>query len=47
MYCFELLSSFKKLLRFKVKLTPGTGKRGKAARTALAVFLKDKAASQR
>ncbi|KZC06563.1 Nuclear export mediator factor NEMF like protein [Dufourea novaeangliae] len=28
--------------KFKVKLTPGTGKRGKAAKTAVAVFLKDK-----
>lgn len=33
--------------RYKVKLTPGTGKRGKAAKTALNVFLKDKLASQR
>ncbi|XP_011502657.1 PREDICTED: nuclear export mediator factor NEMF homolog [Ceratosolen solmsi marchali] len=28
--------------KFKVKLTPGTGKRGKAAKTAIAIFLKDK-----
>ncbi|XP_053985136.1 ribosome quality control complex subunit NEMF homolog isoform X2 [Hylaeus volcanicus] len=28
--------------KFKVKLTPGTGKRGKAAKTAIAVFMKDK-----
>lgn len=28
--------------KFKVKLTPGTGKRGKAAKTAMAVFMKDK-----
>ncbi|XP_049948427.1 ribosome quality control complex subunit NEMF-like [Schistocerca serialis cubense] len=27
--------------KFKVKITPGTGKRGKAAKTALNVFLKD------
>lgn len=28
--------------RFKVKLTPGTGRRGKAAKTAVAVFLKER-----
>ncbi|XP_006611464.1 nuclear export mediator factor NEMF homolog isoform X1 [Apis dorsata] len=28
--------------KFKVKLTPGTGKRGKAAKTAMTVFMKDK-----
>lgn len=33
--------------RYKVKLTPGTGKRGKAAKTALNMFLKDRAATQR
>ncbi|KAB0803533.1 hypothetical protein PPYR_00503 [Photinus pyralis] len=33
--------------KFKVKLTPGTGRRGKAARTAVNMFLKDRAASQR
>jgi hypothetical protein len=30
-----------------VKLTPGTGKRGKACKTALAIFIGDKATSQR
>lgn len=30
-----------------MKLTPGTGKRGKTAKTALNVFLKDRAASTR
>lgn len=30
-----------------MKLTPGTGKRGKAAKTAVAMFLKDKACSNR
>ena len=29
--------------KYKVKLTPGTGKRGKACKTALAMFLADKA----
>lgn len=30
-----------------MKLTPGTGKRGKAAKTAVSMFLKDRAATQR
>ena len=30
-----------------VKLTPGTGKRGKACKTALAMFLADKTSSSR
>merc|ERR1712200_108475 len=29
--------------KYKVKLTPGTGKRGKSCKTALAMFLADKA----
>ncbi|XP_017753670.1 PREDICTED: nuclear export mediator factor NEMF homolog [Eufriesea mexicana] len=33
--------------KFKVKLTPGTGKRGKAAKTAIAVFMKDKEITSR
>ncbi|XP_050663996.1 ribosome quality control complex subunit NEMF homolog isoform X1 [Leptidea sinapis] len=33
--------------KYKVKLTPGTSKRGKAAKTAVQVFLRDKAASNR
>lgn len=33
--------------RFKVKLTPGTGRRGKAAKTAMAVFIKDKEITSR
>ncbi|XP_060805371.1 ribosome quality control complex subunit NEMF homolog [Amyelois transitella] len=33
--------------KYKVKLTPGTSKRGKAARTALQVFLREKAATPR
>ena len=33
--------------KFKVKLTPGTGKRGKACKTALAMFLADKGTAQR
>lgn len=30
-----------------MKLTPGTGRRGKAAKMALQIFLKDKTCSQR
>ncbi|XP_059480083.1 ribosome quality control complex subunit NEMF homolog [Neocloeon triangulifer] len=33
--------------KYKVKLMPGTGKRGKAAKTSLAIFLRDKTCSQR
>lgn len=33
--------------RFKVKITPGTSKRGKAAKTALVMFTRDKTCSQR
>ena len=33
--------------RFKVKLTPSAGKKGKAAKTAVQSFLTDKAASPR
>ncbi|XP_014218466.1 nuclear export mediator factor NEMF homolog [Copidosoma floridanum] len=40
---YSTLQSYK----FKVKLTPGTGKRGKAAKTAVAVFLKDKSITPR
>lgn len=33
--------------KFKVKLTPGTGKKGKAAKTAVAIFLKDRTITPR
>ncbi len=33
--------------KFKVKLTPGAGKRGKATKTALAMFLADRSVQQR
>lgn len=33
--------------RYKVKLTPGTGKRGKAAKMAVQIFLKDKTCTNR
>ncbi|CAG9863169.1 unnamed protein product [Phyllotreta striolata] len=40
---YNTLSNYK----FKVKLTPGTAKRGKAAKTAVAMFLKERAIIQR
>lgn len=40
---YAALQNFK----FKVKVTPGTGKRGKAAKTALNTFLRDKTAISR
>jgi hypothetical protein len=33
--------------KYKIKLTPGTGKRGKATKTALHMFMQDKGATQR
>ncbi|XP_044747380.1 nuclear export mediator factor NEMF homolog [Coccinella septempunctata] len=33
--------------KFKVKITPGTGKKGKAAKMAVAMFLKDRTTTQR
>lgn len=33
--------------RFKVKLTPGTGKKGKAAKMAVSIFSRDRATTQR
>ncbi|TKR80542.1 hypothetical protein L596_014600 [Steinernema carpocapsae] len=38
---YQVMNNFK----FKVKLTPGTGKRGKAAKTAMALFQRDKSAT--
>lgn len=35
------------LFRFKVKLMPGTGRRGRVSKTALLIFSKDKACTQR
>ncbi|KAK4883945.1 hypothetical protein RN001_000216 [Aquatica leii] len=40
---YNTLTSYK----FKVKLTPGTGKRGKAAKTAINIFLKDRSTTPR
>lgn len=40
---YQALHNFK----FKVKLTPGTGRRGKAAKTAMMMFLKDKTCTPR
>ncbi|KAL0269425.1 UNVERIFIED_CONTAM: hypothetical protein PYX00_007165 [Menopon gallinae] len=33
--------------KYKVKITPGTGKRGKAAKTAMQLFMRDKMCTQR
>jgi hypothetical protein len=41
-HVFDVLSC-----RFKVKLTPGTGKRGKAAKTAINVFLRERTTTAR
>ncbi|XP_046734786.1 nuclear export mediator factor NEMF homolog isoform X2 [Diprion similis] len=40
---YNTLSNYK----YKVKLTPGTGKRGKAAKTAVAMFLRDRGTTPR
>ncbi|KAJ6638742.1 Ribosome quality control complex subunit NEMF like [Pseudolycoriella hygida] len=40
---YQALQHFK----FKVKLTPGTGRRGKAAKTAMMMFLKEKTCTNR
>ncbi|XP_012257148.2 ribosome quality control complex subunit NEMF homolog [Athalia rosae] len=40
---YNTLNSYK----FKVKMTPGTGKRGKASKTAVAMFLRDRATTPR
>ncbi|CAH1163719.1 unnamed protein product [Phaedon cochleariae] len=40
---YNALSSYK----FKVKLTPGTARRGKAAKTVVAIFLKDRSITPR
>ncbi|KAG4067961.1 hypothetical protein HA402_010647 [Bradysia odoriphaga] len=40
---YQALHNFK----FKVKLTPGTGRRGKAAKTAMMMFLKEKTCTPR
>lgn len=42
-----LMSNYIVVSRFKVKLTPGTGRRGKAARTAVNMFLKDRSITPR
>ncbi|XP_066585470.1 ribosome quality control complex subunit NEMF homolog [Prorops nasuta] len=44
LFAVPVIAPYNTLLnyKFKVKLTPGTGRRGKAAKTVVAVFLKDK-----
>lgn len=45
--CIVMIFLFISKYRFKVKLTPGTGRKGKAARTAVSIFLKDRSITQR
>ncbi|XP_055523831.1 ribosome quality control complex subunit NEMF homolog [Wyeomyia smithii] len=49
LFAIPVIAPYQSLLhyKFKVKLTPGTGKRGKASKTALQIFLKDKQCSNR
>lgn len=49
LFAVPVVASYSTVLqyKYKVKLTPGTGKRGKACKTALAMFLADKATAQR
>ncbi|KAL4713084.1 hypothetical protein ACJJTC_001138 [Scirpophaga incertulas] len=49
LFCVPLVAPYSALhhYKFKVKLTPGTGKRGKAGKTALQVFLRDKTCTPR
>lgn len=46
-FLIKLLYIIRYPFRYKVKLTPGTGKRGRAAKTALNIFSKDKACTSR
>ncbi|VDK53631.1 unnamed protein product [Anisakis simplex] len=47
LYAVVVVAPYNTMLNFKykVKLTPGTGKRGKAAKSAIALFQRDKSAS--
>lgn len=49
LFAIPVVAPYSTLLnyKFKVKLTPGTGKRGKAAKTAIDIFLKDRATTPR
>ncbi|XP_076234474.1 nuclear export mediator factor NEMF homolog Clbn [Calliopsis andreniformis] len=49
LFAVPVIAPYNTLLnyKFKVKLTPGTGRRGKAAKTAVAVFLKDREITSR
>ncbi|CAO1411768.1 unnamed protein product [Diamesa serratosioi] len=49
LFAVPVVAPYQTLLnyKFKVKLTPGTGKRGKAAKTAVQMFLKDRICSSR
>lgn len=49
LYAMVMIGPYNALTNFKhkVKVTPGTAKRGKAAKTTLSVFMADRAASSR
>ena len=49
LFAIPVVAPYNTLLnyKFKVKLIPGTGKRGKAAKTAMDIFVKDRATTQR
>ncbi|XP_026478468.1 nuclear export mediator factor NEMF homolog isoform X1 [Ctenocephalides felis] len=49
LYAVPIIAPYNTLTtyKFKVKLTPGTGRRGKAAKTAVAMFVREKACTQR
>ncbi|KAI9578214.1 nuclear export mediator factor NEMF homolog [Glossina fuscipes] len=49
LFCIPVVAPYQALqnYKYKVKLTPGTGKRGRAAKTALTMFSKDKLCSVR
>ncbi|ESN98868.1 hypothetical protein HELRODRAFT_66726 [Helobdella robusta] len=48
LYCLPVCAPYNAITnyKFKVKLTPGTTKRGKAAKMAIAMFMQDKATSK-
>lgn len=49
LFCLPVCAPYNALqnFKYKIKMTPGTGKRGKATKTALSIFLKDKIATNR
>ena len=49
MFAMPVIGPYNALVtyKYKVKVTPGTAKRGKAAKTTLSVFMADRAATAR